>query len=360
MKYIDEFRDKKLVSGLLEEIDRLSGQPVNLMEVCGTHTMAIFRSGIKQLLPETINLISGPGCPVCVTAQADIDAMLALARDKRVTIATFGDMLKVPGTRSSLEKERAAGCRVVPVYSPLDALELARERPGTEVVFLAVGFETTAPAIASVVSDARRQNITNFSIYCCHKLIPPAMKLLLDARELKLDGFLCPGHVSSIIGSRAYTGIARRYRMPCVISGFEPTDILETVLMLLRQRRGGAARVEIQYKRAVHPAGNPLAMRMLRAVFSAGDADWRGLGVIPDSGLHLKKPFHGFDAARKFRIAPVKTAAEPRQCLCGKVLRGVSTPPQCRLFGKTCTPEHPYGPCMVSSEGTCAAWYKYR
>jgi hydrogenase expression/formation protein HypD len=358
MKYIDEFRDKEIVKGLVRDIARSATGAINLMEVCGTHTVAIFRSGIKQILPPSINLISGPGCPVCVTSQADIDRMLSLARLKNVIITTFGDMLKVPGTESSLEKERARGADIRPVYSPLDALETASQNRQKEVIFLAVGFETTAPVIASIVSDAQDQKIKNFSVYCCHKTIPPAMKLLLEAREIRIDGFLCPGHVSSIIGSRAYDFIAHDFHIPCVISGFEPTDILETVMMLIRQKKEKQARVEIQYKRAVQPQGNTKARDMMQKVFSCADADWRGLGIISRSGLTLRDEYRPFDAARKFEIPAVKPA-EPKNCMCGQVLRGVKTPAQCKLFAKACTPENPYGPCMVSTEGTCAAWFKY-
>jgi len=358
MKYIDEFRDKSIVKNLAGQIAEFSGRDINLMEVCGTHTMAIFRSGIKQLLPKNINLISGPGCPVCVTSQSDIDCMLALASIKNTVITTFGDMLKVPGTKSSLEKERSAGCDIRPVYSPIDALEIARKNKNKEIVFLAVGFETTSPVIASVVHDAQQQKLKNFSIYCCHKLIPPAMAALLAAREIKISGFICPGHVSSIIGTKAYQFIAQEFKIPCVVSGFEPTDILETILMLLKQVEKKTASVEIQYKRAVQPQGNIPAQKMLKLVFLPGDADWRGLGMIPKSGLKLKPDYAAFDARTKFQIKTVK-ATEPKNCLCGEVLRGVKTPAQCKLFAKACNPENPFGPCMVSSEGTCSAWYKY-
>jgi hydrogenase expression/formation protein HypD len=358
MKYIDEFRDKNLVGKLTSEINKFSDQQINLMEVCGTHTMAIFRSGIKQLLPKNINLISGPGCPVCVTSQADIDQMLELAGIKETIITTFGDMLKVPGTKSSLEKIRSAGADIRPVYSPLDALELARKNKDQQVIFLAVGFETTSPVIASVVYDAKRQGLNNFSVYSCHKLIPPAMAALLKAEEIKIHGFLCPGHVTTIIGTRAYEFIAQEFKIPCVVSGFEPTDILETILMLLKQTRRRSAKVEIQYKRAVRPQGNIAAQQMLKKVFSPCDADWRGLGLIPGSGLKLNPAYAAFDAKAKFKIKRLK-AMEPKNCSCGEVLRGVKTPAQCKLFAKVCNPENPFGPCMVSTEGTCAAWYKY-
>jgi hydrogenase expression/formation protein HypD len=358
MKYIDEFRERSIVKNLASQIVGFSGGDVNLMEVCGTHTMAIFRSGIKQLLPQNINLISGPGCPVCVTSQSDIDSMLELASIKDLIITTFGDMLKVPGTKSSLEKIRSVGSDIRAVYSPLDALEIAKENKNKEIVFLAVGFETTAPVIASVVDDARRLKLKNFSVYCCHKLIPPAMAALLAAREIKISGFLCPGHVSSIIGTKAYQFIAKEFKIPCVVSGFEPADILETILMLLKQIERKKSSVEIQYKRAVHPQGNIPAQEMLKRVFTPCDADWRGLGMIPKSGLKLNSDYAAFDSRAKFRLKSIQ-ALEPKNCLCGAVLRGIKTPAQCKLFAKICNPENPFGPCMVSSEGTCSAWYKY-
>ncbi|HOU36614.1 MAG TPA: hydrogenase formation protein HypD [Candidatus Omnitrophota bacterium] len=358
MRYIDEFRDRGLVKGLVRDIESASTRKTNLMEVCGTHTMAIFRSGIRRILPASVNLISGPGCPVCVTSQSDIDRMLYLAGRKDTIITTFGDMLKVPGTESSLEKKHASGADIRIVYSPLDALAIAEANPRKKIVFLAVGFETTAPIIASVISDAAEKKISNFFVYCCHKTIPAAMKALLETREIRIDGFLCPGHVSSIIGSRAYEFIARDFNVPCAISGFEPTDILETILMLIRQKKDGRACVEIQYKRAVQEQGNVKAKEMMDRVFEPSDGDWRGLGVIHDSGLKIRKAYRFFDATAEFRI-PALQAKEPRGCACAEVLRGIKTPRQCGLFAKTCTPETPFGPCMVSTEGTCAAWFKY-
>lgn len=358
MKYIDEFRDKEIVNKILSEIKRQGTSKVNLMEVCGTHTMAIFKSGIKQLLPKNINLISGPGCPVCVTSQTDIDQMIALAKIKNVIITTFGDMLKVPGTQSSLEKERAKGANIRIVYSPTDALEIAKSNKNKEVIFLAVGFETTSPAIASVVDDAKIMKAKNFSIYCNHKVIPPAMQALIEAGEIKLEGFICPGHVSTIIGSRAYEFIARDYKIPCVISGFEPLDIVESIFMLLKQVAQKKAKVEIQYKRAVQPEGNLLAQRLLAKIFQPSDAQWRGIGVIKKSGYKLNRAYQSFDAQKKFKIR-VNKSKEHKGCLCGEVLRGIKNPRQCKLFAKVCSPENPYGPCMVSTEGTCSAWYKY-
>ena len=358
MKYIDEFRDRTIVRKLSEGIEKFSRRKLNLMELCGTHTMAIFRSGLKQLLPGNINLISGPGCPVCVTSISDINRMLALARIKNTIITTFGDMLKVPGTKSTLEKERCAGADIRAVYSPADALDIARGNKNKEVIFLAVGFETTSPAVGSVVDDAQAEKISNFSIYCCHKLIPPAIAALLCAREIKIDGFLLPGHVSSIIGTAPYSFIAEKFRIPCVVSGFEATDILETILMLLKQVSLNSAKVEIQYKRAVHAQGNIAAQKMIERVFTPSQADWRGLGIIRESGLKLNSSYKSFDAEARFEIKPGRSHPA-NNCLCSEVLRGVKNPGECKLFAKRGTPSDPFRPCMVSSEGTCAAWYKY-
>jgi hydrogenase expression/formation protein HypD len=358
VKLVDEFRDNRVVGKLLAEIKKTGVERASFMEVCGTHTMAIFRFGLREMLGNRLTLISGPGCPVCVTAQTDIDRIISLARSNKVILATFGDMLKVPGTTSSLEKERAAGADIRVVYSPADALALACNHKNRQVVFIGVGFETTSPAVAAVVSDARKSALDNFSIYCCHKLIPPAMKALLDAGDTAIDGFLCPGHVSSIIGSETYGFICADYGIPCVVTGFEPTDILASILVLLRQKMQKKARVAIQYTRAVEPRGNMVAQKLLKEVFETGNAQWRGLGIIANSGYTLRKGFERFDAEKRFRIRAVQSKEDPR-CLCGLVLRGIKTPDACRLFAKDCAPEHPIGPCMVSTEGTCAAWYKY-
>ncbi|MCX7927039.1 MAG: hydrogenase formation protein HypD [Candidatus Omnitrophica bacterium] len=359
MKYIDEFRDKKIVQALLRDIYRLAKKRFNLMEVCGTHTMTIFRSGIRYMLPENITLISGPGCPVCVTAQKDIDRMLRLAQNKQVIITTFGDMLKVPGTCSSLEKQRGNGFDIRIVYSPLEALDIARKEENKQIIFLAVGFETTAPSVAACVKDAYRERIKNFSIYCCHKLIPPAMLALLENHQIRIDGFICPGHVSTIIGTKPYERIVQEFKVPCVISGFEPTDILESILMILEQKQQNNPGVKIQYSRVVNPEGNLTAIKLIKEVFDIDAAIWRGLGIIPQSGLRLKDKFKIFDAERKFSLRVVKSS-EPKNCCCGEILCGIKTPPQCPLFGKICNPEHPIGPCMVSTEGACSAWYKYK
>jgi len=328
------------------------------MEVCGTHTMAIFRHGLHALLPSKVRLISGPGCPVCVTPTGYIDAAVELARRPNVSIATFGDMVKVPGSASSLEKEKAAGADVRVVYSPLDALALAQHNPDVRVVFLAVGFETTAPAVAATLVHARSRGVKNFFVLCAHKVIPPALRALVLDPGLAVDGFLCPGHVSVIIGREPYRFVAEEYGRPCAIAGFEPVDILRSVLMLLEQIRDGRSEVEIEYSRCVLPQGNPAALQQVAAVFEECDTEWRGLGRLPASGLRLRHAFRPFDARSEFGI-DIKHVPEPKGCLCADVLRGVRVPTECALFGKACTPTTPVGPCMVSSEGTCSAYLKY-
>lgn len=328
------------------------------MEVCGTHTMAIWRHGLRSMLPEKIRLISGPGCPVCVTSPGQIDAAIALARKPNTIVATFGDMVRVPGSRSSLERERAAGADVRVVYSPLGALELAQAYPSKQVVFIAVGFETTAPLTASLALQAQRQGVKNLFIFCAHKLIPPAMTALLSSGQIDVDGFLCPGHVSTIIGSHAYQCIAENYGKPCVIAGFEAADILVSIKMLLQQVAEGRNEVEIQYTRCVRPEGNAKARQCVEEVLMPTDCTWRGLGVIPKSGLRLRPKFSWLDAEAHYEIK-IQEGEEPAGCSCGAVLRGVLTPTECPLFATTCTPEMPVGPCMVSSEGACAAYYKY-
>lgn len=331
---------------------------VYLMEVCGTHTMAAFRSGLRQLLPPNVHLISGPGCPVCVTDTNYIDAAIELSRRPDVTVTTFGDLLRVPGSESSLEQERAKGADVRIVYSPTDALTLARQHPSRHVVFLGVGFETTAPTVAFNIWMAARDGVTNFHVLCAHKTMPRAMEALLKDQTVKLDGFMCPGHVSVITGLEMYEFIARDYRRPCVITGFEPADMLEGIVMLLAQIAGGVARVENQYTRSVTREGNRRAQELLAEVFEPCDASWRGLGVIPDSGLAIQPKYAAHDAAVALGVTFREARVHPG-CRCGDVLRGVVQPTQCALFGKACTPLSPFGPCMVSAEGTCAAHYKY-
>ena len=327
------------------------------MEVCGTHTVNIFRNGIKKMLPTNINLISGPGCPVCVTPIRYIDEIIALSRESDFIITTFGDMIKVPGSTSTLEKEKANGSDIRVVYSTLDALEVARNNPSKKIVFMGVGFETTSPTIASAILKADEEKINNFFVLSVGKVIPPAMRALLESGEININGFICPGHVSTIIGSRPYNFIAIQYGIPCVVSGFEPLDILQAIFMLAKQIEEGRAEVEIQYKRVVKPEGNKIALEKVSRVFKVVDSEWRGIGKIPLSGLEIREEYEQFNT-RKFEVE-IEETREPKGCRCGEVLRGVIIPPECPLFREACTPENPQGACMVSTEGTCAAYYKY-
>jgi len=387
MKYIDEFRDGTIAIGLSKKIANLMDghNEITIMEVCGSHTMSIYRYGLKKLLPSNIRLLSGPGCPVCVTSVNYIDTAIAISQNtsaslnsgRDVLITTFGDMMRVPGSSSSLEKERAKGASVAVVYSTLDALHLAEKHPNKKVVFLAIGFETTAPTIAASVIEAERRGLKNYFVLTAHKIMPPVMKALLTDKELNLDGFLCPAHVSTIIGSRPYEFIARDFHIPCVIAGFEPLDILQGIYMLLEQIVKKEARVQIEYSRVAKREGNPTALALLDKVFEPCDVEWRGLGLIPGSGFKLRSRYEKFDAHTVFRISDFVVSAQSNDfgfqinsaicnpqsaingCICGDILRGVKLPADCKFFGKVCNPEHPVGACMVSSEGTCAAWYKY-
>jgi hydrogenase expression/formation protein HypD len=358
VKYITEFRNNEAAKGLIARINQMSKHPARFMEFCGGHTVAIFRYGIRQVLPKTIEMVSGPGCPVCVTAMPDIDKSIALAQIPGVIITTFGDMLKVPGSRSSLQKARASGADVRMVYSPLDALKIATENPEKSVVFLGIGFETTAPGVAASVLQAEEQDIRNYYVLSQHKLCPPVIRAILKAGEVKLDGIVCPGHVSAITGSQAWEFIAEEFGIPCVVSGFEPLDILQCVAMLTAQVENKESKVEIAYRRGVTWEGNTHALALLDKVFESCPANWRGIGVIPGSGLKLRNQYKCHDAEVQFDIK-VEPSAEPKGCLCGEVLRGVKTPLDCSLFRKVCTPESPVGPCMVSSEGSCSAYYLY-
>lgn len=331
---------------------------VQIMEVCGTHTVSIFRSGLRQLLPSNVHLVSGPGCPVCVTAQRHIDAALELAARHDVILATYGDMLRVPGARGSLERLRAQGARVQVVTSARAALALAQQQPQRQIVFLAVGFETTAPATAAVVLEAEQLGIDNFFVLPCHKLVMPALTALLDTGDVPLDGLLAPGHVSVIIGADAYLPLARDYGKPVVVTGFEPEQILRGIVQLLRQIAEGQAAVENVYATAVTGGGNHIAQQLLARVFVSADTAWRALGVIPQSGLELAPPYRRYDALRAFDVTVGEDVDHPA-CRCGEVITGRVEPPSCALFGTACTPLRPIGPCMVSSEGTCAAWFKY-
>ena len=331
---------------------------ISLMEVCGTHTMAIARSGIRELLPSNIKLLSGPGCPVCVTSQGDIDGVLELVRKQDIILITFGDMMRVPGTGSSLEEERSRGADIRIGYSPRDALRAAQENPGKEVVFLGIGFETTTPAIGAAIEEAREDGIPNFSVFSLHKIVPPALEALFADDESKIDGLICPGHVGAVIGLGPFEKLASQYGKPCVITGFETLDILEGIFMLLQQIQKAEARGENQYKRIVRDQGNPVAMGLINQVFETVPARWRGLGVIPASGLKLRPEYARFDARRKFDI-PEMEEIPIKGCACGAVLTGKIIPTECALFGRSCTPLQPVGPCMVSHEGSCAAYYRY-
>ncbi len=361
MRFIDEYRDPQLVRGLLDRVTALAariGHRVTLMEICGTHTHAIGRFGIRSLLPSNIRLVSGPGCPVCVTSIRDIDRALYLADRPEVVLATFGDMLRVPGTGgNSLQRLRAAGREVRIVSSALDSLALAAENPDREVIFLGIGFETTAPTVASAIGKAQWKRQGNFSVFSLHKTVPPVISALIGDPELSIDGFLCPGHVSVITGTAAYSEIPASGRA-AVITGFEPVDILEGVLLLLRQLLEGRFEVAIQYARGVKKEGNVPARSMMAEIFEPSDAEWRGLGGIPKSGLAIREKYGDFDALKKVELPEIRSA-EFEACRCGDILRGVIAPEECRLFGKACTPASPVGPCMVSSEGTCAAYLKY-
>ena len=361
MKYIDEFRDNKIAKHLSRAIfDRARPlKSVNLMEVCGTHTMSICKFGIRRLLPESINLISGPGCPVCVTPKSYIDAAVEFSRLPETIVATFGDMMRVPGSYSSLTEERSKGRSVKVVYSALDAVEIAEKNPGKKVIFLGIGFETTSPTVAASLLYAKKKGLKNFFVYPGHKVIMPAMKALVEGGEVNIHGFLCPAHVSAIIGTIPYGIITEKYKIPCVIAGFEPIDILQGILMLVGQIGSKRSKVENQYKRVVKKSGNKKALDLMARVFSVEDSEWRGIGMIPKSGLTLSKAYARFNARNAFSLPHIKTRPD-KGCICGSVLKGVNTPLDCRLFGRTCTPEKPIGACMVSSEGTCAAYYRYQ
>lgn len=357
MKFIDEFRDKEIAQGLIRKIQKTSTRPIQLMEVCGTHTVSIFRYGIRGILPEQIRLISGPGCPVCVTSNHDIDLAIAVSRQKDVIIATFGDMMRVPGSTSSLQKEKAEGRDIRIVYSSLDALKIAKENPGRRVVFVAIGFETTSPTIAVAILRAKEEGLCNLFFLNSQKRVPPALIALLQSKQVKIDGLILPGHVSAVLGAHPYQFIARDFGRPAVITGFEPLDILQGIWMLIKQIEENRAVVEIQYRRVVHEQGNPTALKKIYEVFKEDGARWRGLGWIPDSGYRFRESYKGMDA--RILDVEVEPAKEHPECLCGEVLQGIKTPLECRLFKRVCHPENPIGPCMVSIEGTCHTYFKF-
>jgi len=361
IRYIDEYRDAALARALLARIEGLAGRldrSVTFMEICGSHTHALSRFGIRRLLPENIRLISGPGCPVCVTSVQDVDTALYLAEQRGILFATFGDMLRVPGTEGmSLQKLRASGADIRVIASPLDVIPLAQSNTDRAVVFMAIGFETTAPAVASAILSAGGKGISNLRVFSVHKTVPRAIDALLNDPQLQVDGFICPGHVSTIIGADAYRNIPLANRA-AVITGFEPVDILEGILMMLKQCLDRTYAVEIAYERGVKREGNLRARQVMMDVFEEADGYWRGLGVIPGSGLVLRDAYKDFSVHQHFRI-PVFSSREPKGCACGDILRGIRMPEGCPLFRTVCTPVNPVGPCMVSSEGTCAAYFKY-
>ena len=358
IKHIEEYRDSEIAGRLIEKIRNSSKRPIRLMEVCGTHTVSIFRSGIRSILPDTVSLLSGPGCPVCVTDQREIDAFIEAAKQDDVIVATFGDLMRVPGTDSSLQRERAEGRDVRVVYSTVDALEIARKNPDKQVVFLGVGFETTAPTIAAAILTAARDGVDNFSVISAHKLVPPALEALMQLEGVHIDGFILPGHVSVVIGLDAYRPFFDRYRIPSVAAGFEPVDILQAIFQLVDQFESGRFQLGNAYQRAVTDEGNPKARQLLEHIFEPADARWRGIGTIPSSGLKIRNDYRDHDAQKRFDLH-VEDAAPPKGCACGEILVGKKTPPECPLYKKACTPTDPVGPCMVSTEGTCAAYYKY-
>jgi len=363
MKYIDGYRNRKAAERLKERIADLAGQlkrsgkTASIMEVCGTHTMAIARFGIRDILPENVDLISGPGCPVCVTETGYIDAAISLA-EKDIIIVTFGDMINVPGSKSTLAMIRSSGASVETVYSPSSALTLARQNPDREIVFLAVGFETTIAPVTTILATCYEDGLKNLSLLTAFKLVPPALKALMSDPELKIDSFLCPAHVSAIIGSGAYRPFTGPNGIPCVVAGFEPLDILLAIEGILSQLVAGKAEVENQYNRVVKPEGNIKAKKLMEKYLQPVDARWRGLGMVPQSGLGIRPEYEKCDAGKKHGIS-VQKGREPAGCLCGEVIKGKLKPMECPLFGKACTPDHAIGPCMVSSEGSCSAYYKY-
>lgn len=359
MKFIDEYRRSDLARTLAEKIAAMTDQPLKIMEVCGGHTHAIFKYGIEDLLPPNIEMIHGPGCPVCVIPLGRVDDAISIAQQPGVIFTTYGDAMRVPGSKTSLLDAKAAGADVRMVYSPLDALKIAKKNPDNHVVFLALGFETTSPSTAMTILQAAKDGVENFSAFCNHITIVPALKALLDSPDLRLNGFLGPGHVSTVIGTRCYDFVPQDYSKPLVVSGFEPLDVLQSVYMVVKQIIEGRVEVENQYGRAVSREGNHKALEAISEVFEPREYfEWRGLGSIAHSGLRLQRKYAQFDAELKFSV-PGLRIADPKACQCGEILKGVKKPWECKVFGTACTPETPIGSCMVSSEGACAAYYNF-
>jgi len=357
MRFAEEFRSRSLVETIADRIAKRCKRRWRLMEFCGTHTVSIFRHGLKSLLPEGIQLVSGPGCPVCVTSKSDIDRILALCDIPDAIIATYGDMMKVPGSQFTLAERRAQGADVRIVYSSYDAVRFAEQNPDRMVFFIGIGFETTAPSTAAAVLRAREMNLKNFKVLSLHKRTPPVIIALLRER-CAVDGFICPGHVCSIIGARPLEPVAKGYGKPCVVAGFEPSDVMQAILMLVSQLEDGRSEVEIEYLRGVKYEGNRNALETIERVFDTTVAEWRGIGQVENTGLVLRGEFADFDAT-PFLPSIIETKPDPAGCRCGDVLRGEMLPPECPLFGKVCKPSSPIGPCMVSSEGSCASYFLY-
>lgn len=357
MKYIDEFRNKDIVQYFAGQIKNISTRPIRIMEVCGGHTMSIQKFGLPYLLPDNVELVSGPGCPVCVTSREYIDRAVAYSRLDDVIITTYGDLIRVPGSTSTLEKEKASGADVRIVYSILDAMLIAKKNRRKKVVFLGIGFETTAPSSAAGILKSRTAGLKNFFVYSAHKVMPPAMEALID-EGVNIDGYIGPGHVSTITGDGIYMDIPKKYHMGVVISGFEPVDLMQSIHMLVQQIENNDPKVEIQYTRVVKPEGNVVAQQMLEEVFEPRDDWWRGLGILKDSGLKINKKYEMHDAEKMIEVE-VEPTIEPKGCICGLILRGEKKPRDCGLFGNICTPSDPVGACMVSSEGSCQAYYLY-
>lgn len=358
MKYIDEYRNKDLVLQTAGEINRIVKNDLSLMEICGGHTTSIHKFGLKGLLSDKIRLLSGPGCPVCVTSIRYIDQIIAYSRLDNVIIAAFGDLMRVPGSTSTLERERSIGADIRVMYSSLEAIELAIKNKGKKIIFSGIGFETTAPTSAAAIQEAERNGIENFFVFSSHKVMPPAMEAIIED-GIKIDGYICPGHVSAVTGTKMYEPIVEKYKIGCVISGFEPVDLLQSIYILINQINSGTKEVYIQYKRAVKPEGNPKAKEALNKVFEYRDDYWRGLGVLPLSGLRIAKEYERFDAEKNFDVL-VEDTIEPKGCICGEILKGLRSPEDCKLFANACQPANPVGACMVSGEGACAAYYKFR
>ena len=358
MRFVDEFHDAALARTLAGRIAELSTKPAQFMEFCGSHTHALLRHGIRDLLPSTITMRSGPGCPVCVTSTRDIDLAMAISLMPNTTVATYGDLVRVPGTRGSLERARATGADVRVVYSALDAIAIAEQNPSRQVILVGIGFETTAPTVAASIITAARKGLRNYRVLSLLKLTPPVMRALLQLGEIRIDGILCPGHVSVVTGTAPYEDIPERFGVGCAVSGFEPVDMLRAIGLLVQQVESGSPAVVNAYERAVSPEGNEVAQGLIAQVFAPCQTEWRGLGSVPDSGLGLRPEYEDFDALALYHpdIAP---SSEPTGCRCGDVLRGSLPPQDCPLFGTACTPENPIGPCMVSHEGACAAHFAY-